>query len=83
MSGKYLKASLGKAEENHITKEQFLMELFGFFGRDLVNLERLLTYNPNDIFSFIEECAENKVPLSGNPSLEVQPTEISPQDRYC
>ena len=55
--------------ENHITKERFLLEFFGFFGRDLGNPERWFTDNPNDIFPFIEECAENKVPAF----ISVQP----------
>jgi hypothetical protein len=55
--------------ENHITKEQFLLEFFGSFGRDLGNPERWFTDNPNDIFSFIEECAENKAPAF----ISVQP----------
>jgi hypothetical protein len=48
--------------ENHLTKEEFLLEFFGTFGRDLGNPERWFTDNPDDIFSFIEECAENMVP---------------------
>ena len=55
--------------ENHISKEQFLLEFFGFFGRDLGNPERWFTHNPNDIFSFIEECSENKAPAF----ISVQP----------
>ncbi len=55
--------------ENHITKEQFLVEFFGSFGRDLGNPERWFTDNPNDIFSFIEECAQNKAPAF----ISVQP----------
>jgi hypothetical protein len=55
--------------ENHITKEQFLLEFFGSFGRDLGNPERWFTDNPNDIFPFIEECAENKAPAF----ISVQP----------
>jgi hypothetical protein len=55
--------------ENHISKEQFLLEFFGSFGRDLGNPERWFTNNPNDIFPFIEECAENKAPAF----MSVQP----------
>jgi hypothetical protein len=55
--------------ENHITKEQFLLEFFGSFGRDLGNPERWFTDNPNDVFPFIEECAENKAPAF----ISVQP----------
>jgi len=55
--------------ENHTTKEQFLLEFFGSFGRDLGNPERWFTDNPNDVFPFIEECAENKAPAF----ISVQP----------
>ncbi len=55
--------------ENHVTKEQFLLEFFGSFGRDLGNPERWFTGNPTDIFPFIEECAENKAPTF----ISVQP----------
>jgi hypothetical protein len=57
-----LRLVLGRAMENHIKKEQFLLEFFGSFGRDLGNPARWFTDNPNDIFSFIEECAQNKAP---------------------
>jgi hypothetical protein len=55
--------------ENHITEEQFLLEFFGSFGRDLGNPERWFTDNPTDLFPFIEECAENKLPAF----MSVQP----------
>ena len=55
--------------ENHITKEQFLLEFFGSFGRDLGNPERWFTGNPVDMLSFIEECAKNKLPAF----MSVQP----------
>jgi hypothetical protein len=55
--------------ENHITKEQFLLEFFGSFGRDLGNPERWFTDNPNDVFSFIEKCAQNRAPAF----ISVQP----------
>jgi hypothetical protein len=55
--------------EDHITKDQFLLEFFGSFGRDLGNPERWFTDNPNDVFAFIEECAENKAPAF----ISVQP----------
>jgi hypothetical protein len=54
---------------HHITREQFLLEFFGFFGRDLGNPERCFTDNPNDIFPFIEECTKNKLPAF----MSVQP----------
>jgi hypothetical protein len=58
--------------EDHITKQQFLLEFFGFFGRDLGNPERWFTDNPNDMFPFIEECTENKAPafISVQPKKE-------------
>jgi hypothetical protein len=66
---------LGFVMENHITKEQFLIEFFGSFGRDLGNPERWFTDNPNDIFSFVEECSENKTPAF----ISVQPVKDKAQ----
>jgi hypothetical protein len=55
--------------DDHIKKEQFLLEFFGLFGRDLGNPERYFTDNPTDIFPFLEECAKNKLPAF----MSVQP----------
>jgi hypothetical protein len=55
--------------DNHISREQFLLEFFGLFGRDLGNPERRFTDNPVDTLSFIEECAKNKLPAF----MSVQP----------
>ena len=55
--------------DNHISREQFLLEFFGLFGRDLGNPERWFTGNPLDMLSFIEECAKNKLPAF----MSVQP----------
>jgi hypothetical protein len=60
-----------KTAEDHITKEEFLLEFFGAFGRDLGNPQRWFTTNPTDLFPFIEECAENRVPAF----ISVQPNE--------
>jgi len=59
----------GKPLENHVTKEEFLLQFFGSFGRDLGNPERWFTDNPTDVFPFIEECAENNAPAF----ISVQP----------
>jgi hypothetical protein len=64
-----MESSKEKSLENHVTKEEFLLEFFGSFGRDLGNPERWFTDNPNDMFPFIEECAENRVPAF----ISVQP----------
>jgi hypothetical protein len=48
--------------DNHISREQFLFEFFGFFGMDFGNPERWFTDKPQDIFPFIDNCAENKLP---------------------
>ncbi len=58
-----------KTAEDHITKEEFLLEFFGAFSRDLGNPQRWFTTNPTDLFPFIEECAENRVPAF----INVQP----------
>ena len=58
-----------KTVEDHITKEEFLLQFFGSFKRDLGNPERWFTDNPTDLFPFIEECAENKAPAF----ISVQP----------
>ncbi len=58
-----------KTAEDHITKEEFLLEFFGAFSRDLGNPQRWFTTNPTDLFPFIEECAENRVPAF----ISVQP----------
>jgi hypothetical protein len=50
-------------------KRTVSFRVFGSFGRDLGNPERWFTDNPNDIFSFIEECSENKAPAF----ISVQP----------
>jgi hypothetical protein len=59
-------------DKDHITKEQFLIEFFGNFGRDIGNPVTHFTDNPNDIFSFIEDCTKNKFPafISVNPRTE-------------
>jgi hypothetical protein len=55
---------------NHVSRERFLEEFFGLFGRDLGNPERWFTDNPLDLLPFMEECAENKLPAF----MSVQPT---------
>jgi len=55
--------------DDHILKEQFLLEFFGNFGRDLGSPERYFTNNPTVIFTFIAECTENKLPAF----MSVQP----------
>jgi hypothetical protein len=55
--------------ESQLSKERFLLDFFGSFGRDLGNPERWFTSNPHDIFPFIEECAENNAPAF----ISVQP----------
>jgi hypothetical protein len=68
-SSEHIEISKEKTLENHVTSEQFLLEFFGVFGRDLGNPERWFTDNPTDTFPFIEECAENKLPAF----MSVQP----------
>lgn len=59
----------GKPSDNHITREHFLQEFFGFFGRDMGNPERHFTDNPSDLRPFIEECAKKRLPAF----ISVQP----------
>jgi hypothetical protein len=55
--------------EDHIDRQQFLLEFFGFFGRELGNPEQFFTEEPMQIVSFVEECAALKQPafISVNP----------------
>lgn len=59
-------------DEDHIPREQFLIEFFGNFGRDIGNPTAHFTDNPNDILSLIEDCRINKLPafISVNPRTE-------------
>jgi len=55
--------------ENHIKKEELWSEFFGNFGRDFGNPKRWFTNNPSDIYPFIEDCTQNKIPAF----ISVQP----------
>ena len=48
--------------DNHISKEMLWSEFFGNFGRDFGNPQRWFTDNPSDIYQFIEDCTNNKLP---------------------
>jgi|GEM_PF-673951 hypothetical protein len=61
-------------DKDHISKEEFLLEFFGNFGRELGNppceeRKRYFTNNPNDIFECIEFAEKNKFPafITVNP----------------
>jgi hypothetical protein len=61
-------------DKDHISKEQFLLEFFGMFGRELGNppfegRKRYFTDNPNDIFECMSFAEEKKLPafISVNP----------------
>ena len=58
--------------EDHITKEEFLLEFFGMHNRELGNPDQFFTDNPRDIFQFIEDCRIQKKPafISVNPRVE-------------
>ena len=58
-----------KLPEDHITKQQFLLEFFGSFNRDFGNPQRFFVDNPSEITSFVEICALNKQPAF----ISVQP----------
>ena len=55
--------------ENHVTCEMFLLELFGNFGRNLGNPKQFFTDNPNDMFKFIEDNAKMHLPSFINSIL--------------
>lgn len=59
-------------DEDHIPREQFLIEFFGNFARELANPHQKFTDNPNDIIQFIEDCRVEKKPafISVNPRAE-------------
>ncbi len=58
--------------ENHISKEEFWLQFFGDFGRELGDPNAHFTENPLDIFQFIKDCTELKRPafISVNPRIE-------------
>jgi hypothetical protein len=63
--------------DDHITREQFLLEFYGNFDRELgnppfPNRKRYFSENPNDIFECIEFAKSNKLPafISVNPREE-------------
>lgn len=55
--------------EDHISREQFLLELFGFFGREFGTPDQFFTEDPNSILPFINKCWVEKKPafISVNP----------------
>lgn len=57
--------------ENHVSKEQFLIEFFGMIGGRELSKGQIFTDNPNDIFLFIEKCKIEKQPafISVNPRV--------------
>lgn len=59
-------------DKDHISKEEFLLEFFGMFGRELADPQQHFTDNPNDIYQFIEDCRVSKKPafISVNPRSE-------------
>jgi len=55
--------------DGHIIKEEFLLEFFGNFGRELGDPNQHFTDDPMEIFDFIDECARQKKPAF----ISVQP----------
>jgi len=55
--------------EDHVSKEEFLFQFFGNFGREFGNPKQWFTNDPTQVFPFIEECRVNKVPAF----MSVQP----------
>jgi len=56
-------------EDNHISKEEFLYQFFGNFGREFGNPRQWFVNDPTQIFPFIEDCKVNKFPAF----MSVQP----------
>jgi hypothetical protein len=56
-------------KQDHITKEQFLIEFFGPLGRELGDPNQWFTDNPMDIFEHVEKCKQEKKPAF----ISVQP----------
>jgi len=61
-----------KIDSDHISKQEFLIEFFGPFGRDFGDPKQWFTDNPMDIFSHIEKCKQEKKPafISVQPRTE-------------
>jgi hypothetical protein len=57
--------------DDHIDKEQFLLEFFGNFGRELGDPDQHFTEEPMEVFPFIEHCTRDKKPafISVNPRV--------------
>lgn len=55
--------------DDHISKEEFLFQFFGNFGREFGNPKQWYVNDPTQIFSFIEDCKVNKFPAF----MSVQP----------
>lgn len=55
--------------EDHVTREEFLQQFFGNWGRELADPNQWFTNNPNDIFEHIETCRKDKKPAF----ISVQP----------
>ena len=55
--------------KDHMTKEEFWLEFFGNYGRELADPKQYFTDNPNDIIKFVADCTEQKKPafISVNP----------------
>ena len=47
---------------DHISREKFLLDFFGNFGRELGDPVQVFHDNPSDILTFVEECRKNKLP---------------------
>jgi len=56
-------------KQDHISRDQFLIEFFGPLGRDLGDPKQWFTDNPNDIFKHVEKCKNDKKPAF----ISVQP----------
>lgn len=57
--------------DDHIDRQQFLLELFGIFGREFGDPNQFFTEEPNEILLFVEKCMAEKKPafISVNPRI--------------
>lgn len=58
--------------DDHINREEFLIDFFGMFARELATPDQFFTDNPRDIIQFVEDCRIQKKPafISVNPRIE-------------
>ena len=56
-------------DSDHVSEEDFLLDFFGLYGRELGNPDQFFEDNPRKIFDFIKNSTSNKRPAF----ISVQP----------